>query len=299
MSAPARASCARIACALSLSTVLGTAPAPAAAPALAAAPAPVASIAARGAVRYGPAPRNAQSALVQKYVDAQRAGRYADAYALLTSGEQAYFGDAEAYRSVFAADDVALREARIVGARGDERGRVFFVRERIAFTDHAHDVRREAEATVPLGVLSEGGALRIKDPGKPYRAFAANASASASGLRLTVKKVDFYPGRIDVVLTFANTGSNFVTVLPYGKSVLRDDRGGVYRVAASKDWTVTDKQLFEGVPLAPDAQYTGSLVFAAPRIGPDRRSWSLTVAPALREGGDVPFDLTVAIAPRG
>ncbi len=278
---------ARAACALALFAALG------------AAPAPVASPAARATVPYGPAPRNAQSALVRKYVDAQRAGRYADAYALLTSGERAYFGDAEAYRSVFAADDVALREARIVGARGDERGRVFFVRERIAFTDHAHDARREAEATVPLGVLSEGGALRIKDPGKPYRAFAANASASASGLRLTVKKVDFYPGRIDVVVTFANTGSNFVTVLPYGKSVLRDDRGGIYRIAASRDWTVTDKQLFEGVPLAPDAQYTGSLAFAAPRIGAGRRAWSLTVAPALREGGDVPFELTVAIAPRG
>lgn len=278
---------------LAAASPLGTAPA------FGAAPSPGAAAAGARAPRYGPAPRNAQSALVQKYVDAQRAGRYADAYALLTSGERAYFGDADSYRSVFAADGIALRAARIVGARGDERGRVFFVRERIAFTDHAHDAQREAEATVPLGVLSEGGALRIKDPGKPYRAFAADATASASGLRVTVKKVDFYPGRIDVVVTFANTGSNFVTVLPYGKSVLRDDRGGVYRIAASKDWTVTDKQLFEGVPLAPDAQYTGSLAFAAPRIGAGKRAWSLTVAPALREGGDVPFDLTVDIAPRG
>jgi hypothetical protein len=287
---------------LSLLPVLafGAAPALGATPALAVAPAPVttAGSAAR-APRYGPAPRNAQSALVQKYVDAQRAGRYADAYALLTAGERAYFGDAEAYRSVFAADGIALRGARIVGARGDARGRVFFVRERIAFTDHAHDAQREIDATVPLGVLSEGGALRIKDPGKPYRAFAANATASASGLRLTVKKVDFYPDRIDVVVTFANTGTNFVTLLPYGKSVLRDGRGGVYRIAASKDWTITDKQLFQGVPLAPNAQYTGSLAFAAPRIGTGKRSWSLTIAPALREGGDVPFDLTVAIAPRG
>jgi hypothetical protein len=268
---------ARIACALSLLVALGAAPAP----------------------RYGPAPRNAQSALVQRYVDAQRAGRYADAFALLTAGERAYFGDADAYRGVFAADGIALRGARIVGARGDERGRVFFVRERIAFVDHAHDARREIEATVPLGVLSEGGALRIKDPGKPYRAFAANATATTSGLRLTVKKVDFYPDRIDVVVTFVNTGSNFVTLLPYGKSVLRDDRGGIYRIAASKDWTITDKQLFEGVPLAPNAQYTGSLAFAAPRIGAGKRAWSLTVSPALREGGDTPFDLTVAIAPRG
>ena len=294
MNASARAAIARAACALSLLAALGAAPATATMPASSAAPS-------GGAPHYGPAPRNAQSAVVQQYVDAQRAGRYADAYALLTDGERAYFGDADAYRSVFAADDIALRGARIVGARGDERGRVFFVRERIAFTDHAHDARREIEAVVPLGVVNEHGRLHVKDPGKPYRAFAADASASAnvSGLRLIVKKVDFYPDRIDVVVTFVNTGANFVTLLPYGKSVLRDDKGGVYRIAASKDWTITDKQLFQGVPLAPNAQYTGSLAFAAPRIGAGKRAWSLTIAPALREGADTPFDLTVAIAPRG
>lgn len=283
---------ARAACALSLLAALG------APPVLGATPMPD-TAAAPGGPRYGAAPHNAQRALVQRYVDAQRAGRYADAYALLTAGERAYFGDADAYRSVFAADGIALREARIVGARGDERGRVFFVRERIAFTDHARDAQREIEATVPLGVLGERGALRIKDPGKPYRAFAANATTSASGLRLTVKKVDFYPDRIDVVVTFVNLGPNFVTLLPYGKSVLRDDRGGIYRIAASKDWTITDKQLFQGVPLAPNSRYTGSLAFAAPRIGAAKRAWSLTIAPALREGGDLPFELTVAIAPHG
>ncbi len=248
---------------------------------------------------YGPAPHNAQSAVVQRYVGAQRAGRYAEAYALLTDGERAYFGDARSYRSVFAADGIKLERARIVGARGDEQGRVFFVREHLAYVDHAHDATRAIDATVPLGVLSEHGALHVKDPGKPYRAFAANATASASGLRATVKKVDFYPGRIDVVVTFVNVGSGFVTLLPYDKSVLRDDQGGVYRVLATKDWTVTDKQLFEGVPLAPNAEYTGSLAFAAGRIGPGKRGWSLTIAPALREGGDVPFELTVAIPSSG
>ena len=75
-----------------------------------------------------------------------------------------------------------------------------------------------------------------------------------------------------MVVTFANLGDNFVTVLPYGKSVLRDDRGGVYRILATKNWTVTDKPLFEGVPLAPNAQYTGSLAFTAPRLGDVKRS---------------------------
>jgi hypothetical protein len=248
--------------------------------------------------QYGPVPNNAQTAVVKKYVAAQRAGDFDAAFALLSDDERKYYGDAASYRSVFDADGYALKSASLAGARGDDRGRVYFVRERIAFVDHATDKQREIDATVPLGVLPEHGALHVKDPGKPYRAFASSSSAEASGLRATVKKVDFYPDRIDVVVTFTNTGDNFVTVLPYGKSVLRDDRGGVYRIFASKDWIVTDRQLYKGVRLAPSSQYTGSLAFTAPRLGDVKRSWSLTLAPALREGGDAPFDVTVPVAPR-
>lgn len=270
----------RAACALLCLAMLGAAPAP-------------------SRVQYGPVPNNAQAAVVRKYVDALRAGKYDDAFALLSDDERKYFGDAAAYRSVFEADGFVLKDAKVIGARGDDRGRVFFVRERIGFVDHADDVQREMPATVPIGVLPEHGALHVKDPGKPYRAFASASSADASGVRATVKKVDFYPDRIDVVVTFQNTGDSFVTLLPYGKSVLRDDRGGVYRIVATKDWTVTDRRLYLGARLAPNSRYTGSLAFAAPRLGDVKRSWSLTLAPALRDGADLPFDLTVAIVPRG
>jgi hypothetical protein len=267
---------ARIACALACVVAMGAAP-----------------------FTYGPVPaRNAQTVIVQKYVDALKAGDYAGAFALLTDDLRRYYGDAGAYRSVFQADGYVLERATIVGARGDDRGRVYFVRESLGYVDHASDKRRQLTAVIPLGVLPEHGALHVKDPGKPYRAFASSSAVDASGLHVTVKKVDFYPDRIDVVVTFVNTGDNYVTLLPYGRSVLRDDRGGVYRIFATKDWTVTDKRLFEGVPLPPGAEYTGSLAFAASRFGDVKRSWTLTVAPALREGADAPFDVTVPIAPQ-
>ena len=272
---------ARAACALLCMSMLGATPAPRPRPAM----------------QYGPVPNNPQTGVVKKYVDALRAGRYDAAFALLTDDEHKYYGDAASYRSVFTADGIELKRATLAGARGDDRGRVYFVRERIAYVDHATDKRREVDAIVPIGILPEHGVLHVKDPGKPYRAFASKSAADASGLRVTVKKVDFFPDRIDVVVTFANLGDNFVTLLPYGKSVLRDDRGGVYRILATKNWTVTDKPLFQGVRLAPNSQYTGSLAFTAPRLGDVKRTWSLSVAPALREGGDEPFDVTVPIAP--
>lgn len=261
----------------------------------------VATVAAAPAPAYGPVPRTSpQTAVVQRYVDALREARFDRAFALLSADERAYFGDAAAFRSVFAADGFTLTSAALAGARGDDRARVFFVRENASYVDHADDARHSLEATVPIGVVMQHGAPRIKDPGKPYRAFASSSAAYGSGLRVTVKKVDFYPDRIDVVVTFTNVGDGFVTVLPYGRSVLRDGRGGVYRLIATKDWNVTDKRLYEGIPLAPDARYTGSMAFAtAARFRDADRGWTLTVAPALRDGGDRPFSVAVAIRPLG
>jgi hypothetical protein len=269
----------RAACALLCTALLGASPAP------------------RQRPNYGPVPNNAQTGVVKRYVDALRGARYDDAFALLTDEERAYFGSAASYKSVFDADGFVLKSASVVGARGDDRGRVYFVRERIGFVDHADDARHEIDAVVPIGILPEHGTLHVKDPGKPYRAFASASTIDASGLRAMVKKVDFFPDRIDVVITFTNLGDNFVTLLPYGKSVLRDDRGGVYRILATKDWTVTDKRLYEGIRLAPNSRYTGLLAFSAGRLGDVKRTWSLTLAPALREGADEPFELTIQIAP--
>ena len=267
---------ARAACALLAVAMLGAAPA-----------------------AYEPVPKNAQTAAVTKYVDALRAGNYDAAYALLSADERAYFGSSAAYRSVFEADGFSVKSAKLLGRRSNQLGSVYFVREHVAFVDHRRDETRELDATVPIGVLAEHGVQRIKDPGKPYRAFASASTADASGLRVTVKKVEFWPDRISVVLTFANVGDGFVTLLPYGKSVLRDDKGGVYRIEATKNWATTDKQLYEGVPLAPNAQYTGSLAFTAARLDVTNRTFTLDLAPALREGADAPFDVTVAITPRG
>ena len=271
----------RGACALLCATLLGTSPAPAPRPS------------------YGPVPNNAQTARRQTLRRRVARPRVSTTRSRSSPTKSVRTSAARPRSRACSTPTVTrLKKASIVGARGDDRGRVYFVREQIAFVDHADDSRREIDATVPIGVLPEHGALHVKDPGKPYRAFASESSVEASGLRATVKKVDFFPDRIDVVVTFTNVGDNFVTVLPYGKSVLRDDRGGVYRILATKDWTVTDKRLFQGIPLAPNSRYTGSLAFSSARLGDLKRNWSLTLAPALRDGADEPFELTIPIAPR-
>ena len=241
-----------------------------------------------------PLPHNAQTLIVERYLDALRDARYADAYGLLDDAERGYYRDARNFASIFTADAYRIVRYHVIGARGsDAAGRVYFAREEASFRDHAHDVDLRITATVPVGVVPQNGGWRIKDPGHPWRAYATDASASAGGVRATVKKLSFFPRRIEAVVTFENTGAGFVTVLAYGKSILHDDAGHPYRIIETRDWTLTDKVLFEGLHLAPQARYTGMLAFTCEPLDNTPRTFTLTVAPLLADGGDAPFTIDV------
>ena len=261
---------------------------------IAAAVAAVVLLAAAPPPKLDPVSAGAQTALVRKYVAALAAQRYADAYALLDAPARAYFRNARNFASGFTADGFAIASYAFAGTRGNAAFRVYFTRESIRLRDPARDVVATATVTVPYGVIGSDARARIKDLGRPWRAFATSASASAGGLRVTVKKLSFYAHSIACVVTFANVGNGFLTLLPYGRSVLRDDAGRVYRlIANTSSPNGTDRRLALGVRLAADAQVTGVLSFAAPRLDDRAQRFTLTVAPNLRDGADAPFALDV------
>jgi hypothetical protein len=244
--------------------------------------------------KLDPAPRSAQTQTLLTFLTAMRDGRYPAAFSLLSDEGKAYYRTAANFQSVYDADAYRIEKFSILGARGDATiGRVYFVRETAKFRDHSHDLDADVTVTVPVAVIPIKGGWRIKDPGHPWRAFASTASASANGLTVTVKKLSFFERRIEAVVTFTNLGSSFVTILPYGKSVLRDNQGTIFRIIETKDWSLTDKTLFEGLRLAPNAEYTGALAFESDRLDDTPRTFTLTIAPALTEGGDAPFSLDV------
>jgi hypothetical protein len=262
---------------------------------IAAAGAAVVLLAAAPPPRLEPVPAGPQTALVRRYVDALAAGQYGVAYALLDAPARAYFRNARNFTSAFTADGFAITSYTFVGTRGNAAFRLYFAREAIRLRDPARDVAATATVTVPYGVIGSDARARIKDLGRPWRAFATSIASSSSGLRVTVKKVSFYQHTIACVVTFANLGNGFLTLLPYGRSVLRDDAGHVYRlIQNTATWKDTDRRLFLGVRLAADEQVTGVLSFATPRLDDRAQRFTLTVAPNLREGADAPFALDVA-----
>jgi hypothetical protein len=287
----AKAPTLRIARALSLFVAIGFAAEEglrASAPPAAAAAAPAATL------------RPAQRAALDAYLHALGARRYADAFKLLTNGERRYFGTSENFGSAFAADRLTIGTFRVLRVEpAGSLGAVAVVSENVTFLDHGHQATASATARVAYGLINEGGSVRIKDPYKPWKAFipsAAAASAEVEKLRATVRKISFFTGRVELLVTFVNAGEGQVTLLPYGRSVLRDDTGRIYHLIDTKLSGLTDRTLRLGLPLAASAEYTGALTFFTPdRFTP--RSLSLSIAPNLRDGDDAPFEIPLPAIP--
>jgi hypothetical protein len=226
------------------------------------------------------------------YVGALRDQRYADAFRLLDAHERTYFKTPANFASIFKADDLRIDSFAVVGSRpGGSLGILGIVSEKVHFFDHSHQSPASATVTVPYGLLHAGDGWTVKDPYHPWKAFRTSSEATVNGLHVFARKASFFTGRAELVLTFVNIGPGTVTLLPYGRTVLRGD-GTVYHPIATKITALTDKALYLGLRLAAGAQYTGTLNFAVPSTGSLRRL-ELTLAPVLRDGGDAPFEIAL------
>jgi hypothetical protein len=233
----------------------------------------------------------AERVVLSAYLDALAHGRYSSAFALLSADERRYYGTVENLASVYDADRFRILRYRILGSETTAKGTVAVVSEHVSFVDHAHESPATADAKVPYAIVRGPNGPVIRDPGHPWRAIApAGFVAEAGGVRATVRKISFFTGRIELVVNFQNRGDSVVTLLPYGRSVLRDAKGVVMRPIATRLPGLTDRTLFEGLRLPSSGEYTGFLTFDTPdRFRP--ASLQLSLAPALADGGDAPFEL--------
>jgi len=242
-----------------------------------------------------PAPSlsSAQHSTLDRYLGAIGSGKYADAFALLTASERRYFATADNFASSFKADRLKVGRYKLLQTIAAPQGVIAIISEQVEFFDHAHQATATATARVAYGLLNEGGRIRVKDPSHPWLAITpSGASATVDGLSVTVRKVSFFTGRVEFLLTFANSGDNSVTLLPYGRSVLHDEGATPYHLIETTLPTLTDRNLRRGLLLAGSAEYTGALTFFTPdRFTP--KTLSLTVGKELRDGADAPFEVVL------
>lgn len=229
------------------------------------------------------------------YARAVGRGDYAKAYALLARDMQRYFGSLDNYASVFKAERFSAWDAKAVRLVQAKGGQVVTVRENISYLNHATQRAGHGRLLTGYMVVREAGAYRVDDVGHPYRSFVPEPAPQTDrgGVNVIVRELAFYPRRIELTLTFENLSNSFVTFLPYGRTLLRD-QSAAYHPLVTRNWLLTDRRLFLGLRLAPNARYTGQIDFLTPgRLDDRARSFSLTVAPALPEGADQPEEFAL------
>ena len=228
------------------------------------------------------------------YAAALGGGDYAKAYGMLTDAMQRYFGNVANYASVWKADRYSIANPKAVKTKSSKDLTLVALSAEVGFFDHGAQTERQGRVVLPFVVARERGGYRIDDEGHPYRSFVPpDASVDHDGAKVAVRKLSFFGRRIECTVTFENHGESFITFLPYGRTVLRDEQN-VYRLFETRDWLLTDRRLFEGLRLAAPARYSGTLNFQADHRLDDRaRTFSLTVAPALREGGEKPLEFAL------
>ncbi len=240
----------------------------------------------------GAALSRGQRTVLQRYLDAFVAQRFDAAFPLLSDDERRYFGSPANLASVYAADRFKLDAYRIVESKNaPPNGSVAVVSERIEFFDAVRQSPATATAKVMYGIVDGKRGPRIKDPFHPWRAVAPERlSGAVDRVEVKVRKISFFTGRLEIVATFLNRADRVVTFLPYGRTVLRDQDGKVYLPIESRLPRLTDKTLFTGLRLPSSGEYTGALAFLTPdRFQP--RTLTLTIAPALFDGADAPFEI--------
>jgi hypothetical protein len=232
----------------------------------------------------------AKRAILTRFLTALASQKYPAAFALLTKAEREYFGTAENYASGYLADRAKVNSFTILGSSSQADTTVAFVSESVSFYSYQLASPGSVTAKVAYGIVGSGSAIGIKDPYRPWHVVVPQWSATANGITVYVRKISFYTGRVELVLSFENHGDTTVTILPYGRTVVRDDAGGPHQPIETKLREFTDPELYKGVLLAPDARYTGAMAFFTPdRFTPT--SLSATIAPLLADGADAPFTL--------
>ena len=228
------------------------------------------------------------------YVRALEAGDYAKAYSMLARSAQRYFGSFENYASVWKADRFSGSHATALTVAAHGEAQFVTIRQEISYFNQGTQRQAHGRITTGYAVVDDAGSYRIDDGGHPYRSLVASAvEADRGGAKVILRELAFYPRRIEATVTFENDSPTFVTFLPYGRSVVRDG-ATTYHPLQTRDWLLTDRQLFLGLRLAPNARYTGQLNFLVPgRLDQRARRLTLDVGPALPQGADAPEHFTL------
>lgn len=226
--------------------------------------------------------------VLNRYLQAIQSHAYSRAYGMLNAQSRRYYQTESNFSSVFQAPDVELLRYRILRISGKRRMSVL-VQEEARRSEFGRG-RVAVSLRRSYTVVRENNTYAIVDVGHPYKIIKPEIGATSNGVRVILHAVEFYPDVIAMTLTMQNLQSGFAMLFPYNKTVLTDDRDRVYHALITKDWRLTDRQLFLGLRLAGNEEYTGVMRFVIP-VHAIAREFHLEISPVVRDRAALPFSV--------
>lgn len=233
-------------------------------------------------------------AAVERYVAAVEREDYAAAFGLLPSGQQRYFIDVDNFASNAKALGYRVLKHRTVATRGIGADAVEVdVEQTVAADDFANARRLAASVREPYFAVRDAGRWGVKELGQPWKSYAPRVQGENNDVSVTVNRVAFYEKIVHLDCAIANRGTVPVQVLPLLQSKLKDEEGRTQAALNAPDFPENDRGFFEGARIYPGHQAVGFINFPLPSKTDARVSYTLTVGPAIAEGGSDTFAISV------
>ena len=254
-----------------------------------------ASIAAAGAGARGasPAPDLGAVDAVRRYVTALEKPDAQAAYALLTTAQQRYFGDARNFASNYSTTGYRIVAFSIAKTTTRGAGLVEVdVAQTASFYDITTGRTTTAQVTEPYFALRSGGAWGVKEIYVPWKSYAPKAKATAGGVTAIVDRIEFFDHRVRVYCTLRDLGDKPAQVLPLLRSTMSTG-GAAVAVLDTADFPLNDEQFFEGVRLYPLHQAVGYMNFPLASRADGDVNVTITIGPVVTDGASSPATITI------
>jgi len=251
------------------------------------------------AAAASPAPTPRQSpdpaaiAAVSSYMEAISRRDFNAAFALLTSQQQSYFGNARNLASNAQASGFVIHKYKIIGQLSHGAIVEAMVEQNVSFFDIATSASIPGTVREPYFALRENGTWRVKELYQPWKSYAPNISGAVRGVEVEVNRIEFYDKRVRLDCTIRNKSAVGVQVLPLAKTTLENGSGA--RIPAMNDATfpLNDVGFFEGMHLAPGKAAVGFVNFPVVSRNDQDQTFNLSLAPAIADGAEQTFSITV------
>ncbi len=230
---------------------------------------------------------------VDRYMHAIAANDYHTAFGLLATTQQRYFGNEANFASNASVTHYKILKYALGRPVAHPDVVEIPVNQNVTLLDVGTGRTIPATVREPVFAVRQTSGWGVKQLYQPWKAYGPNASATDHGAQIIVNRVEFFDKRVLLDCTIRNVGKTPIQILPLLKSTLTDGAGHTSGAMNDNAFPLNDIEFFKGPRIYPLHQSVGYINFALPEKKDETQSYTLSVGPAIEDGGAQTFWVSV------